>query len=197
MVKKLNSFEHYANKYSENIASTGKAGAMKDVRKIINRPTDGLLAYFGKHEISKITRNDMHDFLTFLNGRRDKPLAASTQKKQCIMLRNVLGIALDDGVINVQPPMPKIGTENKPRASFTDREYMSFMRTLRQSMASGDVVKGAAVTHEWEAVFLPFDTTLNFFWCRLRCQIQNRRRCWLKLRPECSEKTIWLPYTVA
>ena len=47
----------------------------------------------------------------------------STKSKQCGVIRQVLMLALEDGVIDIIPPMPKQRTVDKPRVSFTDAEY--------------------------------------------------------------------------
>ena len=99
--------------------------------KILFREKDGLVSYFGKHDVGKITPGIVRDYLLFLDKRRDKPLAMSTKSKQCGVIRQVLMLALEDGVIDIIPPMPKQRTVDKPRVSFSDAEYGLLLETAR------------------------------------------------------------------
>ena len=123
-VRKERSFEHYAKLLSELTKQKAKASrnkyAFSDQAKILFREGDGLVSYFGKHDVGKITPGIVRDYLLFLDKRRDKPLAMSTKSKQCGVIRQVLMLALEDGVIDIIPLMPKQRTVDKPRVSFTD-----------------------------------------------------------------------------
>ena len=134
-VSKDRSFEHYAKMLSEITKQKAKASrnkyAFSDQSKILFREKDGLVSYFGKHDVGKITPGIVRDYLLFLDKRREKPLAMSTKSKQCGVIRQVLMLALEDGVIDIIPPMPKQRTVDKPRVSFTDAEYALLLETAR------------------------------------------------------------------
>ena len=147
------SFEHYAKLLSEMTKQKAKASrnkyALSDQSKILFREKDGLVSYFGKHDVGKITPGIVRDYLLFLDKRRDKPLAMSTKSKQCGVIRQVLMLALEDGVIDIIPPMPKQRTVDKPRVSFTDAEYALLLETARTIADAGETsVRGVPVTRE-------------------------------------------------
>ena len=53
----------------------------RDDENLINRPEEGIRAYFGRRDISKITTKDIRIYFLFLDSRRDVPLAPSTRNK--------------------------------------------------------------------------------------------------------------------
>lgn len=152
-VSKDRSFEHYAKLLSavteQKARSSRNKYAFSDQAKILFREKDGLVSYFGKHDVGKITSGMVRDYLLFLDKRRDKPLAMSTKSKQCGVIRQVLMLALEDGVIDIIPPMPKQRTVDKPRVSFTDAEYSLLLETARKIADAGETsVRGVPVTRE-------------------------------------------------
>ena len=152
-VSKDRSFEHYAKLLSEmtkqKAKSTRNKYAFSDQSKILFREKDGLVSYFGKHDVGKITSGIVRDYLLFLDKRRDKPLAMSTKSKQCGVIRQVLMLALEDGVIDIIPPMPKQRTVDKPRVSFSDAEYGLLLETSRTIADANETsVRGVHVTRE-------------------------------------------------
>lgn len=152
-VSKNRSFEHYAKLLSEITKQKAKSSrnkyAFSDQAKILFRERDGLVSYFGKHDVGKITSGMVRDYLLFLDKRRDKPLAMSTKSKQCGVIRQVLMLALEDGVIDIIPPMPKQRTVDKPRVSFSDAEYGLLLETARKIADAGETsVRGVPVTRE-------------------------------------------------
>ena len=152
-VSKDRSFEHYAKLLSaitlQKSKSTRNKYSFSDQAKILFREKDGLVSYFGKHDVGKITSGMVRDYLLFLDKRRDKPLAMSTKSKQCGVIRQVLMLALEDGVIDIVPPMPKQRTVDKPRVSFSDAEYALLLEAAR-TIADGaeTLVRGVPVTRE-------------------------------------------------
>ena len=152
-VSKDRSFEHYAKLLSEmtkqKAKSTRNKYAFSDQAKILFREKDGLVSYFGKYDVGKITPGNVRDYLLFLDKRREKPLAMSTKSKQCGVIRQVLMLALEDGVIDIIPPMPKQRTVDKPRVSFTDAEYALLLEAARTIADAGETsVRGVPVTRE-------------------------------------------------
>jgi hypothetical protein len=152
-VSRDRSFEHYGKLLAEitlqKSKSTRNKYASKDQAKILFRETDGLISYFGKYDVGKITSGMVRDYLLFLDKRRDQPLAMSTKSKQCGVIRQVLMLALEDGVIDIIPPMPKQRTVDKPRVSFSDAEYGLLLEKARQIADDGETsVRGVPVTRE-------------------------------------------------
>ena len=150
---KERSFEHYAKLLSDVTEQKARSSrnkyAFSDQAKILFREKDGLVSYFGKHDVGKITSGMVRDYLLFLDKRRDQPLAMSTKSKQCGVIRQVLMLALEDGVIDIVPPMPKQRTVDKPRVSFSDAEYALLLEAARTiSDGAETLVRGVPVTRE-------------------------------------------------
>ncbi|WP_259957521.1 tyrosine-type recombinase/integrase [Leisingera caerulea] len=114
--------------------------------KLLNPSKDGLICYFGKHDVTKITTGMVRDYLTHLDGNRKKPLAHSTKSKHVILIRKVLALAVEDGILNVLPVMPKIKTVDTPRHTFSDSEYRQFMKAAGECAKQGGKVRGVQIT---------------------------------------------------
>mgnify|MGYP005984809033 CR=1 FL=1 len=140
-VRKATSFEHYAKQLM-----VMQKGQSNGDSKLLNRPKDGLIYYFGKHDISKITTGMVRDYLFHLDENRPKLLAGSTKAKHTIIIRKVLTLAVEDGILNILPVMPKQKTVDTPRHTFTDREYKLFMTTALACSKRGDKVRGVRIT---------------------------------------------------
>jgi hypothetical protein len=152
-VTKDRSFEHFARVYSELKEVTAKAVRNKrsfsDEHKILYRETDGIVSYFGQYDVGKITSGSVRDYLVFLDKRRKEPLAPSTKTKHTMMIRKVLMVALEDGAIDVIPPMPKRRAIDKPRVTFSDSEYKHLIKTARKLASERTTrVRGVLLTHE-------------------------------------------------
>ncbi len=142
--KKATSFEHYAKKLMA--FQKGKSKWSDGDNKLLNRSKDGLIVYFGKHDVSKITTGMVRDYLIHLDANRGKRLADSTKAKHTIIMRKVLALAVEDGVLNVLPVMPKQKTVDTPRHSFTQAEYERFQSAGQTCWQRGDKVRGVAIT---------------------------------------------------
>jgi hypothetical protein len=148
------SFETFARKFDAfNKAKGANARSYSDGRKILFREGDGLISYFGKYDVGKITSGEMRDFLVHLDSRREQPLANSTKAKQCMMVHQVLRLAFEDGLIDKIPDAPKLKTVDKPRVTFTEKEYKKLMTVARQCAQRGDVVRGVKMTHKHVHIF--------------------------------------------
>jgi flagellar motor protein MotB len=150
--EKNRSFEYFAKiltRISEAKARDSRSKrALSDERKLLYRENDGVVSYFGKYDVGKITTGTVRDYLLFLDKKRDQPLAPSTKTKHCMMVRKVLTVALEDGVIDLIPAMPKQRTKDAPRVSFTETEYKKLLKVARTCADRGDVVRGVQVTRE-------------------------------------------------
>jgi hypothetical protein len=91
--------------------------------KALNRQKDGLIICFGKHDVTKIITGMVREYLLLLDDNREKPLAHSTKSEHLVIIRKVLSLAVEDGLMNQLPLMPKIKTVDTPRHAFTDGEY--------------------------------------------------------------------------
>ena len=149
--KKSTSFEHYAKLLIS--AQKGKSKWSDGDSKLLNRQNDGLINYFGKHDVTKITPGMVRTYLHYLDENRTKPLAESTQSKHVVILRKVLTLAVEDGLMNTLPLMPKIKTVDTPRHSFTDDEYIRFSKASSECGKRGDVVRGVQITGHHAKMF--------------------------------------------
>ena len=137
------SFEHYAKVLIA--AQKGKSKWSHGDSKLLNRPKDGLINYFGKYDVTKISSGKIREYLLYLDKNRDKPLAESTKSKHVVIIRKVLTLAVEDGLMHTLPPMPKVKTVDTPRHSFTDAEHIWFSQVSLQCAKRGDVVRGVKI----------------------------------------------------
>ncbi len=142
--KKATSFEHYAKKLMA--VQKGKSKWSDGDNKLLNRSKDGLICYFGKYDVSKITTGMVRDYLIHLDDNRPKRLAESTKAKHTIIIRKVLTLAVEDGLLDVLPVMPKQKTVDTPRHAFTDEEYELFIRAASQCVKNKEKVRGVQIT---------------------------------------------------
>ncbi len=131
---KPTSFEHYAKLLIA--VQKGKSKWSGGDDKILNRSKDGLIHYFGEYDVTKITAGLVRDYLVHLDQNRSKRLAESTKSKHVIIIRKVLTLAVEDGLMTVVPLMPKQKTVDTPRNSFTDDEYKRFIKTAGDPLDS-------------------------------------------------------------
>nr|WP_323778488.1 phage integrase SAM-like domain-containing protein [Amylibacter sp.] len=150
--EKLESFEHFAKILIR--AQMGKSQTADGDRKLLNRSVDGIISYFGKYQVSKINTGMVRDYLINLDENRNKPLANSTKSKHCIVIRKVLTIAMEDGIINSIPIMPKQKTKDTPRHPFTEEGFKSFISTAFACARRGDKVRGVPITGNHAKMFL-------------------------------------------
>lgn len=150
--EKVRSFEHFAQVLTNINKTKAKSNlnkrAFSDEHKLLYRETDGIVSYFGKYDVGRITSGTVRDYLLFLDNRRAQPLAPSTKTKHSMIVRKVLMLALEDGVIDIIPAMPKQRTKDVPRVSFNESEYKKLLKVARASADRGDIVRGVPVTRE-------------------------------------------------
>jgi len=151
-VKKATSFERYAKQLIQMQALSGGKWS-SDNAKLLNRSGDGLIAYFGKWDVTKINTGSVRDYLLKLDENRGKPLAESTKAKHTIIMRKVLTLAVEDGLLNVLPVMPKQKTKDMPRLAFTDDEYARLLQAGEECAQRGDVVRGVKVRRHHVRMF--------------------------------------------
>ena len=149
--KAVTSFEYYANQMLKG--QTAKAKSHDSDRKLLYRQKDGIIRHFGDFDVSKITTRMVREYLNQLDQTRGTPLADSTRAKHVIVIRKVLALAAEDGLIKAIPVMPKQKTTDTPRHSFTDEEYKKFRKATDECVRDGDKVRGVKITNHHSAMF--------------------------------------------
>lgn len=110
----------------------------KDDWVILKRPNDGILAHFGNFNVSSITTGTIRNYLAQLDDNRPTPLSPSTLKKHVIILRKVLRLACEDGMISAIPESPKLKSDKaKPRPGFEVDEFLKFCEYMKGRKKSG------------------------------------------------------------
>jgi integrase len=142
--KATTSFEYYATQMLGMQKPSAKTHDSD--RKLLYRQKDGIVRHFGDHDVSKITTKMIREYLVQLDKTRGKPLADSTRAKHVIVIRKVLALAVEDGLLKTIPVMPKQKTTDTPRHTFTDDEYKKFMKAAADCVNRGDEVRGVKMT---------------------------------------------------
>ena len=143
-------FAELLSAYQRDIAgNTRSARLAKDDNQILYRKDDGLVAHFGKKDVREIKTVDLKSYFLTLDRNRKKPLAVSTKNKHGILLRKVFIQAQENGALNTIPVIPKFGTKDNPRVSFTESEYKHLLETIRASNSAGDKVNGNPIDSEF------------------------------------------------
>lgn len=142
--KKVTSFEYYAD---QMLAMQKPSAKTHDSdRKLLYRQKDGIIRHFGDYDVTKITTRMIREYLVQLDLTRGKPLADSTRSKHVIVIRKVLSLAAEDGLMKTIPVMPKQKTTDTPRHTFTDDEYKKFMKAAAECATRKDEVRGVELT---------------------------------------------------
>jgi hypothetical protein len=142
--KKVTSFEYYAD---QMLAMQKPSAKTHDSdRKLLYRQKDGIIRHFGDYDVTKITTRMIREYLVQLDLTRGKPLADSTRSKHVIVIRKVLSLAAEDGLMKTIPVMPKQKTTDTPRHTFKDDEYKKFMKAAAECATRKDEVRGVELT---------------------------------------------------
>ncbi|ETD85019.1 recombinase [Rhodobacter capsulatus B6] len=142
--KTTTSFEYYATQMLGMQKPSAKTHDSD--RKLLYRQKDGIVRHFGDYDVTKITTKMIREYLLQLDKARGKPLADSTRAKHLIVIRKVLTLAVEDGLMKTIPVMPKQKTTDTPRHSFTDDEHKKFMKAAADCVSRGDEVRGVRIT---------------------------------------------------
>ena len=145
-------FKHFADILMEEQKSvSGKTRSKsyaKDDEKIITRKSDGLITHFGKKPIGDITTYHIREYLNLLDKNRESGLSASSKSKHLNILSKIFKVAYEHQVIGRIPLSPKVSKEDKPRPSFTEKEYKNFLKTTREIVEKKVEVRGVSLTQE-------------------------------------------------
>ena len=142
--KTVTSFGYYADQMLRMQKS--KRTTHDSDRKLLYRQKDGIIRHFGDYDVSKITTRMIREYLLELDGTREKPLAESTRAKHIIIIRKVLTLAVEDGLIKQLPAMPKQKTKDAPRNAFTPEQYKQFMKVGANCARLKETVRGVQIT---------------------------------------------------
>ena len=128
---------------------TRSAAFAPDDEKLLKRNGDGIIDYFYKRDITTIRTSDITEYFNVLDDNRIKPLSASSKNKHNIIIKKVLRLAYDDGVIQTIPPSPKIERKDNPRVSFSEEQYSCFLKGITTAINRQDIVRGNVISDEF------------------------------------------------
>jgi hypothetical protein len=134
---------------------------VKTIHWAIQNADWGLLDYFGDHDIRKIKTNTFQEYLGHLHKKRPD-LSPSTKNTLTAAFRNVLKVAVEEGVIDTVPSTPRSKLKDNPRPFFrfhplVPKEADAYQKLLRaaQAMAIEFVeIRGTPVTDELYDILL-------------------------------------------
>ncbi len=150
-MKKASSFESFANQLLAS--QSAKAKSHDSDRKLLYRQKDGIIRHFGDFDVTKINTRMVREYLNQLDQTRGTPLADSTRAKHVIVIRKVLALAVEDGLLKAIPVMPKQKTTDTPRHTFTDDEFKKFLKAMAGCVDNQDQVRGVKITKHHSSMF--------------------------------------------
>jgi hypothetical protein len=112
---------------------------VKTIHWAIQNADWGLLDYFGDHDVRKIKTNTFQDYLGHLQKKRPD-LSPSTKNTLTAAFRNVMKVAVEEGVIDTVPTTPRSKIKDNPRPFFrfhplVPREADSYQKLLSTAKA--------------------------------------------------------------
>jgi len=160
-IPKSRTFETYADRLIDKehkLVAQGirNPGMAKQDAGVIQSPTYGLLAYFGRRHIASIRTKDINGYIAWMQAKSKEPLAFSTINNRLSVLRKVMKLALDDGLIENVPATPRPPRKDNPRPFFQfaplvpkdGDEYALILKTAKEMAAEGVRVRWIQVTDE-------------------------------------------------
>lgn len=134
---------------------------VKTIHWAIQNADWGLLDYFGDHDIRKVKTNTFHEYLGHLQKKRPD-LSPSTKNTLTAAFRNVLKVAVEEGVIDNVPTTPRTKIKDNPRPFFrfhplVPKEADAYQKLLSaaKAMAIEFVeIRGVPVTDELYDILL-------------------------------------------
>ena len=155
------SFNAFADRFiaeAEIAADRGirSEGYRKDAKYTINNEHWGLRQNFGKMDIRTISTSDFTSFVRKVLGARPD-LSKSTIGIITSTFRNVMKVALDDGIIPAVPQTPKPRMEKTgtrpffrfyPLVNKQEDQYRKILATILRVAKEGAQVRGAPITRE-------------------------------------------------
>lgn len=134
---------------------------VKTIHWAIQNVDWGLLDYFGDHDIRKIKTNTFYEYLGYLQKKRPD-LSPSTKNTLTAAFRNVLKVAVEEGVIDNVPSTPRSKMKDNPRPFFrfhplVPKEadaYQKLLSTAKAMAIEFVEVRGVPVTDELYDILL-------------------------------------------
>ncbi|MDA8634773.1 integrase [Rhodobacteraceae bacterium] len=152
-VPRTKTFIYFAEKLikqQRRLAGKTRSSAFaSDDEKLLKRNGDGIIDYFYKRDITLIRTSDITEYFNVLDDNRTKPLSASSKNKHNIIIKKVLRLAYDDGVLQTIPPSPKIERKDNPRVSFSEEQYSYFLKGISSAIKRKDIVRGNVISDEF------------------------------------------------
>jgi integrase len=161
-IPKSRTFETFADKLidkEQKLVAQGirNRGMAKQDASIIQSPTYGLLAHFGRRDVASIHTRDINAYVAWMQSKSQKLLAFSTVNNRLSVLRKVLKLARDEGLIENVPATPRPPRKDNPRPFFRfaplvpekDDEYALILRTAKAMTAEKVSVRWIPVTSEF------------------------------------------------
>jgi len=141
--------EKLINQQRRLAGKTRSVAFASDDEKLLKRKNDGIIDYFYKRDISLIRTSDITKSFNVLDDNRYKALSASSKNKHNIIIKKFLRLAYDDGVIQTIPPSPKIKRKDNPRISFSEDQYSSFLKGIKEAISRQDSIRGNVISDEF------------------------------------------------
>lgn len=141
-------FEYFAERALDAAKIKGKKYAARDDERIMQRPDDGLIAYFGTREIEGITSAEITEYFAMMDETRGEPLSASTKNKHRFVLNRVFKAAVEERALTRLPAIQTFSTDDTPRPAFSDQEYDELVKATKACIKRGDTVFGNKITDE-------------------------------------------------
>src|SRR4051794_17008318 len=115
-------FKHFAIKClakGSRLAAGGErhSGNVKVIAWALQNNDWGLLRYFGRKDVRKITTRDFNAYMEDLSQRRPG-LSSSSRNSIMSAFRNVMKVAVEEGAIDVVPATPRTKQVDNPRPFF-------------------------------------------------------------------------------
>lgn len=160
-VPKSRTFEFYADKLVLAQRALAKQGhrhplLARNDEYIIYNMGWGLIAYFGRRDVTSIRTKDVNEYVAWMTRERDAPLAFSTVNSRVSCLRKILRLARDDGLIGEVPSTPRPPKKDNPRAFFrfaplvpkSRDQYQLLLETAKRLGTEGAMVRGVPMSGE-------------------------------------------------
>ena len=134
---------------------------IKTIHWAIQNVDWGLLDFFGEHDIRKLKSNAFQEYLGHLQKKRPD-LSPSTKNTLTAAFRNVMKVAVEEGVIDGVPSTPRSKIKDNPRPFFrfhplVPKEadaYQKLLNTAKTMALQFVEVRGTPVTDELYDILL-------------------------------------------
>jgi hypothetical protein len=160
-VPKSHTFETFAEKLIERQAEMAAHGEIhrehaKNDEYILRLNGTGLIAYFGRRDVTTFKPSEITSYLSWLKAKRGRKLASSTLNKYVNVYRKTLRVAVEEGVLTSLPAIAQVPRDDNPRPFFrfeplvpTELDEIAKLLTTAERLAEeGATVRGLAITRE-------------------------------------------------